>query len=255
MSPSHGERTPLAGWVVSVDLWGTLLGFGDRDAEQRWRLREFGTVLAEFGHLVEHDTMTAAVLGVRALSRRAQRTSGAQPSPRDQVAAMLRAMDVPAVGRLLDVLVIAHTHAVLRACPGPAPHAHHVLRQVRTLGARLVLASNTLATPGAVIRPVLHDHGLLALLDGAVFSDELGVAKPREMFFHAVAARAGTRLDQMVHVGDDAHTDAAGALDAGCRALLLSATTDPAAPCPRIGALTELPAALVALCTPAGVTR
>ncbi|WP_410646410.1 HAD family hydrolase [Amycolatopsis sp. cmx-4-54] len=238
---------PLDSWVVSVDLWGTLITYGDRDAEAAWRIREFETVLTEFGHDLPADQVREAILAVRADTQQRQRETGEQPPVRGQVEQMLTVMGLPLDTRLVDTLLVPHTHAVLRACPDLIPGAHSALWALRQAGARLVLTSNTLATPASVSRLILDDHDLTTVFDETVFSSDVGVAKPcREMF---AAAAAGTALDRVVHVGNSLTTDIHGALDAGCRAVLFNPRGKP---CPAgvraITSLDQMPDAVLATC-------
>lgn len=245
---------PLHGWVVSVDLWGTLITYGDRDAEAEWRLREFGGVLAEFGHRLHPSTVRGAVLAVRDSTRARQRATGEQPPVRDQVVEMLTALNLGPVDpdhqqRLVDTLLIPHTHAVLRACPEVFPGALSALWELRQAGARLVLTSNTLATPASVSRLILADLDLLAVFDDTVFSSDLGVAKPRPEVFRAVAARNQVPLHRLVHVGNSPTTDIAGALAAGCHPVLLTHRGKPGVhDVPVVTALHQLPAAVLTVC-------
>jgi len=213
---------PLLGWVVSVDLWGTLITYGDRDAEAAWRIREFEIVLAEFGHALPTDRVRQAILTVRADTRQRQRATGEQPPVRGQVEQMLTVMGLPLDSRLIDTLLVPHTHAVLRACPELIPGARGALGALRQAGARLVLTSNTLATPASVSRLILDDHDLTTLFDETVFSSEIGLAKPRREMFAAAADAGGVDLERVVHVGNDLITDIHGALEAGCRAVLFN---------------------------------
>ncbi|MBI1758168.1 MAG: HAD family hydrolase [Actinobacteria bacterium] len=239
---------PLQDWVVSVDLWGTLITYGDRDAEARWRLREFGAVLADFGYHLSAEQIREAVLGVRAETQRRQRATGEQQPVREQVQDMVAAMGI-ADDRLIDVLLIPHTHAVLRACPDVIPGAHAALWALKQADARLVLTSNTLATPGSVSRLVLDDHELTDIFDDTVFSSDIGVAKPRPEIFHAVAHRSGTTPDLVVHVGNSRFTDIRGALDAGCRAVWFNPRGKPSLTGVReFACLDQMPAAVLATC-------
>ncbi|MGH3897480.1 MAG: HAD family hydrolase [Pseudonocardiaceae bacterium] len=248
---------PLEGWVVSVDLWGTLLTYGDREAETEWRLREFATVLQEFGHLIPAQLVREAVVGVRHDTLQRQRTTGKQPPVRDQVSAIVSAMGITD-DRMVDVLLIPHTHAVLRACPQVMPGAHTALWAIKTAGARLVLTSNTLATPMSVSQLILEEHGFGGIFDDTVFSSDIGLAKPRPEIFHAVASRSGTTPACVVHVGNDWRTDVLGALGAGCRALYFNPREKPSRPqALDITHLDHLPEMLVRMClrSPTGSTR
>ncbi|MGH3769317.1 MAG: HAD family hydrolase [Pseudonocardiaceae bacterium] len=240
---------PLQDWVISVDLWGTLLTYGDREAESEWRLREFATVLRHFDHPVPAPTVREAVLSVRQETLHRQRTSGEQPPVRDQVSAMVTAMGITD-DRLIDVLLIPHTHAVLRACPQVIPGAHTALWATKTAGARLVLTSNTLATPMSVSRLILDEHGFSGIFDDTVFSSDVGLAKPRPEIFHTVASRSATTPARVVHVGNDWRTDVLGALGAGCRALFFNPREKPSRPSALdITHLDQMLEALLRICT------
>jgi FMN phosphatase YigB (HAD superfamily) len=238
---------PLASWVVSVDLWGTLVTYGDREAEAAWRIREFETVLTEFGHDLPDGQVREAILTVRAETQQRQRMTGEQPPVRGQVEQMLTVMGLPLDKRLVDTLLVPHTHAVLRACADLIPGAHSALWALKQAGARLVLTSNTLATPASVSRLILADHDLAAVFDETGFSSDVGLAKPRREMF--VAAAAGADLDRVVHIGNSLTTDIRGALNAGCRAVLFNPRGKP---CPAgvraITSLAQMPDAVLATC-------
>jgi putative hydrolase of the HAD superfamily len=233
--------------VVSFDLWGTLLTYGDRDAEVAWRLREFELVISEFGYSVVSERLRAAVQGVRAESLEQQRHMGVQLPVRDQVAEMIGRLGIDDE-RLIDVLVVPHTHAVLRACPDMMPGALTTLRAVRDSDRRLVLCSNTLATPATVTRQILDYHGLDGLFDDAFFSSDLGVAKPRREVFQAIGDRFHTPLDQIVHIGNDLRTDVGGAQAAGCHAIWFNPHGKPnRRDAPAATSLTAVPALIEAM--------
>ena len=57
--------------------------------------------------------------------------------------------------------------------------------------------------------------GLGHFFHAAVAAGDLGVAKPDRRIFQAGASAAGVSPSQVLHIGDDPHLDAAGALAAG----------------------------------------
>lgn len=242
---------PLAGWVVSLDLWGTLITEGDRAAEAAWRVDEFTRVLLEFGHPRGRAQIQAAISRERHAALQHQRETGSQPNAAGQIANILTALDLPCPDAgLLAVLEVVYTHAVLRACPRPVDGALDALKAIRAAGpSRLVLTSNTLATPPSVHRELLADLDLCEHFDDLLFSAELGVAKPRPEIFRTAAERAAVSPARIVHVGDDLLTDVQGALGAGCRAVYYNPTGQPApSHVAAITSLRELPQALVAVC-------
>ena len=61
----------------------------------------------------------------------------------------------------------------------------------------------------------VHRVGLGAHFHAALSAQRFGVAKPDPRIFHAGADAAGVDSHQVLHVGDDAHLDGVGALNAG----------------------------------------
>ena len=213
--------------VVSVDLWDTVLGVGDRAAATAWRVAEFARVLAEFSHRIRDETLAAVVRAVADDHARRQRHTGWQSTAGSQVTDILSQLDITAGPDLLNVLVTVHTHARLRACPEPVPGTVQALAPLRSAGHTVVLSSNTLTCPGEVTRRILDYHELTPLFDHLCFSDEIGVAKPHPDFFAAVAAAAAAAPGDILHVGDDWRTDVDGAVHAGCSAVWFNPTGKP----------------------------
>ena len=61
----------------------------------------------------------------------------------------------------------------------------------------------------------VHRVGIGAHFTSAISAREFGVAKPDVRIFHAAAAAAGVAPQAVLHIGDDAHLDGVGALNAG----------------------------------------
>jgi putative hydrolase of the HAD superfamily len=99
----------------------------------------------------------------------------------------------------------------------PYPEVPGVLRALRAGGARLVVVSNW----DVSLHEVLERSGLSPLLDGAITSAELGVAKPDPRIFERALALAGTRPDEAWHVGDSVDADVEGARRAGVEPMLV----------------------------------
>jgi len=124
-----------------------------------------------------------------------------------------------------EELVRLHEDMELRVRPDLAPG---VAGALQTLAGRYKLAvvSDAIFTPGWALRDLLAGYGLRDLFSVFVFSDELGCSKPAPEMFRRAAELAGCRLEEMVHVGDREHNDVAGAKNAGCRAVLVTAVVD-----------------------------
>ncbi|MDP2419102.1 MAG: HAD family hydrolase [Hydrogenophaga sp.] len=92
----------------------------------------------------------------------------------------------------------------------------------------------------------VHRVGLGAHFVAALSAREFGVGKPDPRIFHAAAEAAGVSAAQVLHIGDDAHLDGVGALNAGMQAAWLNREGQPWAHGPRQPHTTV--ADLLALC-------
>lgn len=124
-----------------------------------------------------------------------------------------------------DELVRLHEEMELRVRPDLVPGAEEALRALAARY-RLVVVSDAIFTPGRALRELLEGYGLRRLFAGFVFSDEAGRSKPAPVVFHRAAELAGCRVEELVHVGDREENDVAGAHQAGCRAVLVTAAVD-----------------------------
>jgi len=61
----------------------------------------------------------------------------------------------------------------------------------------------------------VHRVGIGAHFTAAISAREFGVGKPDPRIFHAAALAAGVAPGEVLHIGDDAHLDGVGALNAG----------------------------------------
>lgn len=117
----------------------------------------------------------------------------------------------------------------------PFPEVPGVLRELREDGWRLVVCSNW----DVSLHEALATTGLRELVDGAVSSAEIGVAKPDPALFRHALSLAGA--DGGWHVGDDLEADVAGARAAGLRAVFVARAGRPPAGVASIASLAELP--------------
>ena len=155
----------------------------------------------------------------------------------------------------LDALIEAYGRPALLVPPRPDAGARAALAELARRGLRLAVVSNTMRTPGAVLRKMLDAQGLLEPFAHLTFSDEVGIRKPAAEIFLLTLRHLGVEAAEAVHVGDDAVLDVLGARNAGLRVVQVTAAEPargPAGPDVAITALRDLPRAIASLAAAPG---
>jgi putative hydrolase of the HAD superfamily len=235
---------------VTIDLWGTLL-LDSPAADERYRrerLVRIAEVLAERGIEVPIPALARGYEESRRQLVKIWREMRDVPVER-HAAMLLHAVDGSLPGRLdadgLASVTWAYASPALDAPPPLDPGAAFALKELNERGIAVCLVSNTLRTPGTVLRRILKNEGLLDAFTSMVFSDECGIRKPASGIFHEALKRLGVAAQHAVHVGDDVRLDVEGARLANMRVILLGggrACDD--MPDAFIQGLSELPAAV-----------
>ncbi|MFH2131726.1 MAG: HAD family hydrolase [bacterium] len=84
---------------------------------------------------------------------------------------------------------------------------------------KLGVISDTIFSPGRVLKEILASYDLLKYFDYFVFSDEIGCAKPNPLVFEDVARGLGVELTEIAHVGDRREKDIDGPHAVGARGI------------------------------------
>jgi putative hydrolase of the HAD superfamily len=232
---------------VTFDVWSTLLRpEPDRIARSR-RLHRW---LDARGHRHDLEVVTERFGRAVALHTARWHEGGHLGS-----AAILRAaldglsVDLPDEATFADLLREIE-EVEPENTPRLTPGAAEVLPRLRARGLRLGVVSDTTLATGRVLRGVLAAAGVLGHFEPAalVFSDEVGVPKPRPEVFRAALAGLDLPAGDVVHVGDLRRTDVAGARAAGMYAVRYTGCADDQTPLAEADAvisdLRELPALL-----------
>ncbi len=102
------------------------------------------------------------------------------------------------------------------------PDTPHVLRALRQRGIKTAICSNAPFPPEMMHRQVAA-NGVGALMDGVVFSSEVGRRKPAREMYHAALAAVATRPERTLFVGNRVREDYDGPVTLGMRAVICTA--------------------------------
>lgn len=246
--------------AVTLDFWGTLLFDSPATDEsyKRQRLVGIERILKKAGVKVALRDLDRAY--EESGRRLAQIWQTRRDVPvRQPVTMLLEALDpeLPEslAPKVIADLIHAYSSPALVVPPAVDDGAKAALEGLAARGLTLCVVSNTMRTPGEVLRKLLDRYGLLTPLTVLTFSEECGIRKPDPEIFLLTLRQVGVPPEEAVHVGDDPVLDVEGARDAGMQVIQVTAggrATGPVKPDAVITRLSELPAALAAL---AGTSR
>ena len=213
--------------AVTFDLWQTLLLDNRELGRARTQVRLDGAQAALRKAGLEYD-LDHIRDAYRACYRHCHRVRAQDLdlSFREQVEVFIENIGAGLVDRLDEEtkLEILRAYADSFFVHPPVPHvdAVGVLRDVKSMGLRIGLISNTGMTPGVTFRSYLEQQGMLEYFDTLTFSDEVKLAKPSLEIFQMTLSSLGAAPEQAVHVGDHVTNDVVGAKRCGLKTVWIT---------------------------------
>ncbi|MCI0786726.1 MAG: HAD family hydrolase [Chloroflexi bacterium] len=213
--------------AVTFDLWQTLLLDNRELGRARAQVRLEGTqeALGRAGVVYDLEHIREAYRACYRECRRI-RDQNLDVSFRDQVEIFINNIDVGMVDRLDEETIqeIIRVYADSFFVHPPVPHsdALSVLGDVKAMGLRIGLISNTGMTPGSTFRRYLDQQGMLKYFDTLTFSDEVKLAKPSDEIFLLTLRSLGADPPETVHVGDHVQNDVVGAKRCGLKTVWIT---------------------------------
>ena len=239
--------------AVIFDLWNTLIADTPELTRQREkaRLEGLAEAVAAAGLSFGQADVERAYREAAEELQRLQAGGGDLPSA-ERAALFLHRLDPELAARAAPELLVGVQRSPMQAArrfpPPLIAGVIETLEAVRQAGRRTGLISNTGPSPGPALRQVLARHGVMALLDVAVFSDEAAECKPAPGIFRRTLADLGVEPDEAVFVGDTPELDVVGPQRVGMWTVQVGGLTqDGVRPHARISSLSDLPGALRSL--------
>lgn len=125
----------------------------------------------------------------------------------------------------LQDLVVAYQDSLMAGPPELVAGIHEALGELSRI-APLTIISDTMYSPGRVLRAFLEEKGLGRFFSFYVFSDETGVSKPHPKAYRTALEYAKADPARSWHVGDIQKTDILGAKGVGMKAILFTGLSD-----------------------------
>lgn len=202
--------------AITFDFWCTL--FRDAEKEERQQVRI--DALHELTR-APHEAIDEALRSVWQEFSRHHIEEQRTLLPEDAVRLAALELGVTLMeedaARLADVFATA----ILKHSAAPIEGA---LNAVRKAAERVPigLISDTGVSPGKSLKVLMDRYGFTPYFSALIFSDEVGVSKPRPQMFEAAARALGVQPPELLHIGDLELTDIAGARALGAKAALFT---------------------------------
>ncbi len=213
--------------MVTIDFWNTLVkaetGGGARREMRINALREVADRYDK--ELSPEDIDEAKKLASEEFDEiwfNEQRT----PTSTELVRTILSHLDLSTTDREKEYLVEQFEESLWVGPPQLADDAGQVISELASRYA-IGLISDTMYSPGRVLRKYLEKRGLIDYFDGFVFSDETGYSKPNPKAFSQLLEQSGSSPEYSWHIGDLLMTDIKGAKQSGMNAILFSEFSSP----------------------------
>ena len=208
--------------AVTFDLWQTLIFEFDGSAKSaiRRKLRaEYGEkALSQLGESVSRETIDGKLLELSDEIVRGH-DQGRDRRYNDWIRLLVDRIDpgLPRrIGRAgLEAFGAIIDQSFIESPPQLLDGTIEVLDVLSGSGLKIGLISNTGLTSPATYKKWFSQLDLLDRFDYLAFSNGLAVAKPSRQIFDVTLSQLGVPPSRALHVGDNLHTDVAGAAAAG----------------------------------------
>lgn len=206
--------------MISIDFWNTIvIAHTNGTLRNQARVNGIQEIAKQYG---EPPNIEAIHLAHQVASKKfdeiwlgTQRT----PTSRELVDITLDSLNLNLSEQDREKVTLIYQESLLDGPPELTPGVGDALEVLASKN-KLAIISDTMFSPGTVLRGYLKSKGLLDFFSAFAFSDEVGVSKPHHKMYQKVLAETEGKPESSWHIGDIHQTDIKGAQSMGMRAVL-----------------------------------
>ena len=208
--------------MISIDFWNTLVeAETGGEVRRNVRIQAVREVAGKYNDDISTEEYDQAKRTASDKFHRIWLNDHRTPQTIVLVKSILDHLDIPANEKEQAYLVDAFEESLWEGPPQLASGARQIIPKL-AVRHPLTLISDTMYSPGRVLRTYLDQLGLKQYFQGFVFSNEIGVSKPDPKAYHEALSATDSTFEQSWHIGDRMDTDITGAKQVGMGAILFT---------------------------------
>ena len=205
--------------LVSIDFWDTLVIASEGGKKRRQvRHEALCEISEEYVRNLPDTEIEAATQEASEEFHRVWFNQQRTPTAEELISNILGNLGIPATKEEMDYLVKVFEESLMDGPPELVPDAKETIAELDD-NYKLALISDTMYSPGRVLRQFLDQNDLIGYFDDFIFSDETGFSKPNPEAYTRILEATGCRADESYHIGDRLNTDVKGAREVGMKAI------------------------------------
>ncbi len=219
--------------AITFDLWDTVFvddsdentraskGMNSKPVERRKIIRNY----LEKSIAISQESVNIAYNTADAAFRHAWYQQGVTWTVRERLEIILKGLESTVSENDLKEMIRLHEEMELEVMPELAPGIADTIAELEQ-SYTLAVISDTIFSPGRVLRKILEKYDLLKYFSAFVFSDEIGCAKPDSRVFESVSNQLNLPVNSFLHIGDREEKDVAGPHAVGAKSILTTVVKD-----------------------------
>lgn len=212
--------------TISIDFWNTLVdaSTGGKERHQA-RIDKLNEIANKYDKSISAQDVEDAKKKVSQDFDKQWLGEQRTMLTHELVKKIMEYLNIPATKSEREEATFTFQHSLLKGAPELAPGVLEIIPQLAEKYP-LAIISDTMFSPGSVLRSYLMTKGLLQYFNHFVFSDEVGYSKPDKRAFHQVLEKNKAEAEHSFHVGDIQRTDIVGAQAVGMKAILYTGVSE-----------------------------